>query len=436
MSLTPDPNSTLFPPDDVNDVNEITTKDFWKARTVLSHVHDYARARRVGPWAVLGCVLARVVAATTPAVQIPPTIGGNASLNLFVGLVGNSGSGKDSARKVAAECVEIRDPAFNTNPLGSGEGLSHMFMRPATKEEQKEGHDLVQYNTAALVTIGEIDTLSALVTRSSSTVASQLRQAAMGEQLGFFYVDTAKRMLVPEHSYRLCLVAGIQPARSEVLLGDVDGGTPQRFLWLPAGDPDAPDLAPVAPQPLAWVRPDIQQAGRSARVGAREVRLPQVVIDTTNQIWLDRTREKGDDLAGHANLTRTKVASALAILDGRYEVTDDDWDLSATLMAVSDGARQRCQKALSGTRAKENKIKAIAESERIEVIRERADEAALKRATSRIKRVLADRGLTTRGLLRNALRAEIRPYFDEAVEMLMISDVVTVIDDKYELRQP
>jgi hypothetical protein len=62
--------------------------------------------------------------------------------------------------------------------------------------------------------------MGALVQRQSSTVASQLRQAAMGEPLGFFYVDQAKRMIVPEHSYRCCLIAGIQPARSAVLLDD------------------------------------------------------------------------------------------------------------------------------------------------------------------------------------------------------------------------
>jgi hypothetical protein len=74
-------------------------EEFWDARPVLRHIRDFARARRVGPWALLGCVLVRVVAAVPPNVVLPAMIGGNASLNLFLGVVSVSGGGKGTAER-------------------------------------------------------------------------------------------------------------------------------------------------------------------------------------------------------------------------------------------------------------------------------------------------------------------------------------------------
>jgi hypothetical protein len=62
--------------------------EFWELTDTLRHTRDFARARRVSPWAMLGVALARVVATVPPSVQIPPLVGGRASLNLYIGLVG------------------------------------------------------------------------------------------------------------------------------------------------------------------------------------------------------------------------------------------------------------------------------------------------------------------------------------------------------------
>ena len=62
--------------------------DFWEATAELRHVRDFARARRVGLWAMLGIALARVVCMVPPTVRIPAYVGRTGSLNLYVGLVG------------------------------------------------------------------------------------------------------------------------------------------------------------------------------------------------------------------------------------------------------------------------------------------------------------------------------------------------------------
>ncbi len=403
---------------------EVASEQFWAARPSLTHLHAFARSRRVAPWAVLGATLARVVAATEFGAQLPPIIGSYASLNLFVGLVGPPGTGKDAARKVATEALEIpRTHDFLTAPIGSGEGLAHMFMR-----QEKNGSEAEQVNHAALVTIGEIDTLTALIKRQSSTVASQLRQAAMGEQLGFFYVDAAKRMMVPEHMYRLCLLAGIQPKRAGGLLGDADGGTPQRFVWLPAFDPGAPDVAPETPEPMTWVPPAWHEAnGRSIGGMYRvPVGLPQRAKDMVVAAHLARTRGQGDALDGHALLTRLKVAAALAILEGRTQVDEVDWDLSGRVMAVSDRTREMCQRELVAATKLDNVRQAEAEAARTIVVQERVNEAAVQRVAKGMKRRLAKNGgPMAQGDLRKTLAGRDRTYFEPAISALLLSgDVV------------
>lgn len=394
---------------------------FWKTRPVLEHLRDFARARRVSPWAMLGVTLARVVASTKPFVQLPAIIGSWASLNMLVGLVGPSGGGKDTATKAARDALDVGH-TFMTAPLGSGEGLSHMFMK-----ETKQGPE--QYNDAAIVTVGEIDTLTALQKRQASTVMAQIRQAAMGEQLGFFYVDTAKRMMVPEHSYRLCLIAGIQPLRAGNLLEDADGGTPQRFVWLPVTDPDAPDVAPPCPPPMEWESPPWHKI-RGEHLGGHDRVVMDVCTtarDTIIAAHLARTRgHEGEALNGHALLTRLKVAAALALLQGRPDVTDDDWDLSGTVMTVSDRTRGGVVEVLSNEAGKRNRSQAEAEASRTIVVQERVHEAAVARVARTVKRVLARTGTAMpQAKIRQGISNRDRQHLEAALAALVLAgDVV------------
>lgn len=400
--------------------------EFWQARRVLRHLHDFARSQRVGPWAVLGTALARVIAQVTPEVQLPNTIGSFASLNLFVGLVGYSGDGKDAAQAVAGDALHIEHPRFTVSPLGSGEGLSHMFMRQKRATKTDPHPEPEQYNDAALVNVGEIDSMAALVQRQSSTVAAQLRQAAMGQQLGFFYADTSRRMIVPEHSYRLCLIAGIQPERSGILLDDAGGGTPQRFVWLPAGDPGAPYIVPAPPLPMIWNPPDWAFCERAHSHG--EIRflisLPEVVRRTIIETRVGRLRGEGEQLDSHAVLTRTKVAATLAIVEGRTVVNTEDWELSGVIMAVSDTQRARCLRVLEREREKVNVGRALAEAERGLVVEERIDRVKVAKCVESVSRLLRQHGGLPGAELRRRLNAAYREHLDAALDALSITGEV------------
>ena len=417
---------------------------FWDSRPALGFIREFALHRYAAPWAVLGATLARAVACVEPNIQLPAVIGTEASLNLFVGLIGQSGGGKDIANGVAKALllpVEGRDPVpLDVIPLGSGEGLSHIYMKPPPKLSKKKGQAdedsaaiglafngdpdvAIQYRTRALVNIAEIDTMGSLSQRRGSTIGGQLRQAWSGQQLGFQYVDLTKRMIVPEHSYRLCLTAGIQPGRAGVLLEETDGGTPQRFLWLPAYNREIEEPTDEQidnpPPPMAgqeWTPPRY-------RAGQVCFKVCSTARRTIVRAHIARGRGEGDALDGHSLLNRLKTAAALAILCGdrperQCEVTEEDWELAGVIMAVSDATRARVQQVLAEQAREENKQRAIAEAHKTLVVESKLEDVGVKRATAWLRGKINEEW-TTEQSLRGKIKGNLRKYLGEALDALV-----------------
>lgn len=397
--------------------------DFWDQRPVLGHIRDFARSRRVAPWALLGITLARTVAMVPPFVVLPALVGGHASLNLFVGVVGSSGAGKGGAEAAATEAVRSSE-TVETLTVGSGEALAHAFMERRKNPDTKQ-LEVHQHTTRVLVSIAEIDTLGALNTRTAATIMPELRKAWMGERLGFHYVDLTKRLPVPAHRYRLCLIVGIQPERAATLLDDAAGGTPQRFVWLPATDPDAPDIVPTGLPLWDWLLPTWPWATAGGHVVLPVCDTARHMVD---QARLARLRGESDALDGHALLARLKVAAALAVLEQRPEVAEDDWGLAGTVMAVSDHTRAGVVASLAATHKQRNEARGTAEAERAVMVDEARDVAAVKR----VKRVLLRRldavgeAGETQGLLRRAVASRDRGIAAEAIAQLVTDGFVDV----------
>jgi hypothetical protein len=416
---SPDWHSSVSP----EERDEISEETFWKSRQVLEHIHTFARARIVAPWALLGCVLARVLVTVSPQVQLPPLTGGRASLNLFVALSGPSGSGKDASYAAAADALNYGPVGHSDKPLGTGEGLAAMFVRWDAKAKE-----MVQYNTSSLVFIGEIDTLGAIGSRQGSTILPMLRQAAMGQTLGFTNAHDDTTRIVQAHTYRLCLVAGLQPTRSGVLLNDRAGGTPQRFIYMPTVDPSAPDVEPEEPPTWMWHKP------RFADNGFRPTTLvlPSHVKESIKLGRRAGIRGETPPTDSHSMLTREKVAAGLAILDSRPEVNDDDWALSGVIMTVSDRTRAMCAQALRLESQKENVGKALQEAERTVIVTERMDEEAIRKLVGRIKLKLRTAGgCMKHGELSRSLTSKEREYFEPAITALTRSEEVVADRDKY-----
>ncbi|NKY57224.1 hypothetical protein HGA15_13875 [Nocardia flavorosea] len=371
----------------------------WDTRPVLGDIRDFARARQAGPWATLGVVLARAVAATEPNMVLPPLVGSDKSLNLFVALVGSSGGGKGAAEGAAADAVEFvdgngRQIIIEEFPVGSGEGVARTFL---PSDEPR---------TRALFTAAEVDTVSALGGRKGSTLMPELRKVYAGEQIGFANASKDTRTPLAAHSYRACLTIGVQPLKAGPLLDDADGGTPQRFLWLKVTDPYAPAGPLAAPEPV--------QVKVKAYTAARvRVTVPDIARDAIRRHRLAVLREEDvNPLDGHRMLTALKVGAALAILDGRIEITEEDWKLAGAILRVSDHTRAQVQQSVAEQSRSANRARALAAAERNEVISDHAEQRARDRVRGSVLRYLDRRTVATRKELRVNLRSELRSLLD------------------------
>ena len=115
----------------------VDDSDFWSARPILADLCEFARARRVGPWAMFGALLVKVLASVPPFIVLPGQVGSEASLNMFVALVGASAGGKGAAER-AANAFAIGLTPIKTVNAGSGEGLVKLFavMRKRPRRRQ------------------------------------------------------------------------------------------------------------------------------------------------------------------------------------------------------------------------------------------------------------------------------------------------------------
>jgi hypothetical protein len=399
--------------------------DFWTAQPILEHILSFARARRVGPWALLGCVLVRVVAATSTKIVLPALTGGEVPLNLYAGIVAFTGAGKGTAEKAARAAIDL--PHVDVVGPGSGEGIGHVFKFWDSKEKV-----YVQYRDAVILSAAEVGTLNALKTRQSSTLFPELNKAWMGEPLGFAYVAKEKSIPLQPHEYRLCLVTGIQPANADVILDDVDSGSPARYLWLPTNDPGAPAVPPD--QPPTWrgwsMAKSVGNPDSIDPTRLRPMEVCQTARDAVDKAALDRLHEKLTDFYNsHSLLSRLKTAGALALLDNRVgAITEGDWQLAGVIHEVSDRTRQRVIDRLAETKTENNRVRAEAEAHRAVVVDSKLAEHAVQRAGQAIMRKLSsisgDGWISKSKLRTSSLASKDRGYFDVAIDALKLSGQV------------
>lgn len=384
----------------------------WFEREHLGTIRQFARARLASPWAVLGTVLMRVLSTVPPNVCLPPIVGGRASLNAFLALVGPSGQGKGAAMRAAADAVQIPN-APEVLPLGSGEGMVKAYAVREIDDVNGEKQPVTRMiRTSVLFETSEVDQLRAQGQRSGSTLMPQLRSAYSGEQLGATYAATEKAVILNPHEYRLTLAVGVQPRRSDALFSDSDGGTPQRFVWLPTADPEAqPDVEEPAPYRLP---------GMLWSTTLTELKIPAEARDQIKEQRVSVLKGRGDPLDGHAALTRLKVAAAFAILDGRQQVSRDDWRLAGIVMDKSAKTRLECSTAL-----REGRDERAAEQGRADAVRQYARERTsaeqrFDRITARVIQIVNDNpdGITD-GSLNRKVSPGYRDNLSEAIGRAM-----------------
>ncbi|MBF6288151.1 hypothetical protein GV791_01780 [Nocardia cyriacigeorgica] len=387
---------------------------FWDQRDILKHIHAYAQATYVGPWAMLGVVLARAIAATDPTLMLYEMIRSRASLNLFVALCGRSGGGKGLAERGGRDAVLFDNGGtpvdIEEHSPGSGEGIARLFAEPAVKEEDRPAL------RRALLTSSEVDTLIALGSRQGSTLMGELRKVYSGEALGFANANRATRTRVQRDSYRACLLLGVQYLRAGALLDDAAGGTPQRFLYLPTTDDYPPEFDPdaVPPDPIT-----VSVPARSS-VGPKYMRTPREMNDEFRRYHhARRCGEPVDEFDGHKMLTRAKVAAALAILDGREHVNLDDWKLAGTVIRVSDRTRAEMVAAVAEQARKAARARAEVKATEAVTVDDARHGGEVQRVREGLLRYLERRGKSSARDLAKSIKFDIRGHVD-----LVLADLV------------
>lgn len=442
-------------------VSDAELEAFWSARPELERLRTFARARLTGPWSTLGAVLARAIVTIPPHVVLPPTVGSVASVNLFVALVAPSGHGKGASEAVAEDFLLTEVSPFVATP-GSGEGLLKQYAYKRRTRGQPP--EQINLRNAAMFTVPEVDTFAALAGRGGSTLMPELRKAWMGERLGFGWADVEKAVAIMAHRYRMTMIVGVQPGPGGTLLHDADGGTPQRFLWLPTTDPEAPDEPPEEPERLrlpAWptrtepesdpepepeqedgdgdaeeqtsrlkfavVRDAYRLEEPAVRSAFQVLGLPPSVVDTIRKEHLVKQRglaSESEVLDSHAMLARLKIAVGLMWINGRTDkVSEKDWDLAGVVLAVSNNTRSSVQDAL-----RSNTTKAAEARGRQDAVREVVKDDILRdKKIARIVDRIRDKLRVKNGQARAALKRQFgpdKPLFDDALARLVdVGDV-------------
>ena len=324
-----------------SEIREQREGDFWDAREMLSLIWDWAKARRVAPDALLTEFLSGVVCHVPPNLLLPGIIGGRGTLSALFALSGPSGAGKGSAARAARDAIQWEKSlglGYVRFPLGTGEGMTKKF---GFKHYDKgsDRHELVRTAHCAIIDIKDIDTLASLQTRGGSITITELTKFYSGEELGASYSDP-KHVTIPEYTYHGCLIAGVQPARSSIILDGWDSGFPQRWAWFEAVDKHMPDERPDEPERIIWNLPEeICDLGPDDDLFEFDV--CGEVCRIIDKGRVEDQRAGKDD--GHQRFTQEKIAAQLALLDGRVDLSKEDWDLAESRMRKS--ARLKLKRA-------------------------------------------------------------------------------------------
>ena len=379
------------------------SQSFYDETPALRRIRDAANSRRVAPDAVLGAILCRVAASTSPSVLLDiPTRSG---LNFITALIGESGDGKSKANRVACELLpDVCE--LDGLPIGSGEGLIDVYMEtfidPETKQKTKrQGHECAYFY------FDEGEMLLRHRQRQDTTIEQTLRSAWSGSTIGTTNADAQNRRLLKNDSYRFALVMGLQPTYAAQLLLDDSGGTPQRFLFVSAVDAYMPESVTSWKGPLDFKPRELTEP---IHVDREIIRL----IDS-NVVKRHKRIIVPDPLDTHRDLMTLKVAALLAVLDG---VASVDLERFNRAVIVYDNSRTLRLDLLD--RAKIDKRARLDErADEYSIQDARKEENKRDRELARIINVVGNycqkHGETVKGKLLNALGRDRRTFPDDEV---------------------
>ncbi|MGK5682465.1 hypothetical protein [Actinoplanes sp. URMC 104] len=432
-------------------------EEFWGARQLFKDIRQAAHATVNSADAVLGSVLARASGMVSHELKFDSGRGPNGCMNLFVALVAPSGVGKTTAVQCADDLV--RPPRYlsaldgHTDMdrfrdgvgLGTGEGIAEVFMGTAERPTGVLHTRSTKYANAgdpvmekvrgqvrhnAFLYLDEGQTLSKMMKeRQGTTIGAAIRTAWTGQALGQANAQEATTRFVGRNTYSLGMVIGYQPAVAQDLLADGGPGTPQRFLWLSALDPDIPEVGPFMPDgfQLPLEGPDgLPRKGVVAFPEAFKAELRRAhVAKVSAEVVVD-------ELDSHEPLMLCKLSSLLCALDGRMVVSDEDIELARMLWRVSCATRDRLMefgRQEAARRKAEKLADRVAETEAVSLAAKGVDHSIDRVARLIFRRVQAHDGPALRYLLRKNIGSANKPFFDAALAHAASVQWVALVED-------
>lgn len=335
---------------------------FWQSRPYLTQIRYVADCKGQSPWPMLGWSLIRALHTVPYDVRYKSLIGEQA-LNSLVGISGPTGAGKTISANLVEEHLIFPDNNpekiftktwAGRTPPGSGEAMPDFYVEaaPLDKDEEEavffshhrdrlsETHVWKHPNHAAVFFFDEGGKLESLNSRQGSTVTEYMKEGWSGSEFGRT-LASGRGIILPKNSYRFACVINTQPKRSGALFTDeaIAGGLQGRFLWF---DVTADinrhlvtyeDVDPVYIPHIDWS-------------GVKHIRALASMNLAHQQHHWNALDGHVTDTESHILLTKAKVAVGLAVLDGRVELNDEDWQLAEVIIQHTNETRSTIQEVL------------------------------------------------------------------------------------------
>jgi len=351
--------------------------EFWTARPMFAHIRTAAHAVLLPPDAVWGAFQARYATTIPRTLMLPDVVSGEATFDFISVLVAPSGGGKTGAMKTAKRLLDLPGGLYPKlwfdPPLGSGEGLVDAMLDQVTIDKVTTQ---VQIFEGIHFSVGEGSILAQLAERKGATIAQTLTSAWSGEALGSTNVKTNRRY-IPAGDARITVVMGIQTALGGPLISDFSAelGLAQRLMFFSLVDPALATVAkPEWPGPVDvdLLDPNHWTARHAIKVCA-EVRREVELRHRESKAHPERF----DPLDAHRYLCQLKTAGILMYMDGRRDISVEDWELARMVVDASRRVRatiretvQMAQRKVSETRtlAKVGETLAVEDAQRAKAI--------------------------------------------------------------------
>ena len=406
---------------------------FWRARPVLARMRGLANSKGQSPWPLLGWAIIRALHTVPYSVCYQSLIGAQA-LNSLVGISGPTGAGKTISQRLLEEHFVFpdNDPSRpyvksweGLIPPGSGESMPDKYVDfdPLTEEEEsgeipakdRLSNTLVWHhpNHAAVFFFDEVGMLASRSSRQGLTLVDYMKEGWSGSEFGRT-LASGKGVILPRESYRFACVINTQPKRAGILFSEeaVAGGLQGRFLWFDVTAEINRDM--ISREPVEkFSIPAIDWTGVDC------IQALDVMDNAHIQHHWDALDGLISETESHILLTQAKVAVALAVLDGRAELNQEDWDLSQLVIDHTVKTRTVIEEAL----VEENRLAVLRDGKRAAVkvalsekekhrVNVEATAAAIVRWRERTgRKVPKDRDLSKRQ----------RDYREEAEEFLRLN---------------